>query len=613
MERKQQDRSRSIHLLRDQVARKIAAGEVIDRPFSLLRELMDNAVDAGADTIDVHLTGGGTRSVRVVDNGCGMEREDLELCFLPHATSKISEVEDLDRITSLGFRGEALSSIAACSRLRITSAVAEGDAFTIEVDNGKLLSLQPSKGRKGTIVEASDLFYSIPARKRFLKSDQAELSACRKLFAEKALAFPEISFRLFSEGELKLFLPASSLIDRVTASYPSQVHSSMIHTIQGAGEGFRFAALGSGLSLYRKDRRYIHIYVNKRKIDEFSLVQAVSYGYGEYLPGGTFPVCFLFLEVDPERVDFNIHPAKKEVRFRGLKEIHHQVSSGIRDFLRSKWPTPLPYEIPAANDSPDLSEGEKNDFGSPSFSKPFYDKASFSRSTISPRTKGSFSFSSSPPSPPAKSNTEQNRQFYDRFEQTRSRQEQQAAEESQAYDFRYLGQVFGLFLAAEKEGTFYLIDQHAAHERILYERFVAGASHKQQLLIPKRLQLDDEGKTLLQGQIDYYRGLGIVIEGEKEGDNLLLTALPESCVHLEKEITTFIESQETGSDGFSERIFANLACKAAIKEGEFLPPETAKKIIAGTFALKQHRCPHGRPLYFSVTEKELYKAVGRTF
>lgn len=390
MERTQQDRSRSIHLLRDQVARKIAAGEVIDRPFSLLRELMDNAVDAGADTIDVHLAGGGTRSVRVVDNGCGMEREDLELCFLPHATSKISEVEDLDRITSLGFRGEALSSIAACSRLRITSAVAEGEAFTIEVDNGKLLSLQPSKGRKGTVVEASDLFYSIPARKRFLKSDQAELSACRKLFAEKALAFPEISFRLFSEGELKLFLPASSLIDRVTASYPGQVHASMIHTIQGAGEGFHFTALGSGLSLYRKDRRYIHIYVNKRKIDEFSLVQAVSYGYGEYLPGGTFPVCFLFLEVDPERVDFNIHPAKKEVRFRGLKEIHHQVSSGIRDFLRSKWPTPLPYEIPAADDRPHLSEGEKNDFGSSGFPKPSYDKAPFSKSSMSPRSKNSF-------------------------------------------------------------------------------------------------------------------------------------------------------------------------------------------------------------------------------
>jgi DNA mismatch repair protein MutL len=578
------EKSRSIHLLRDSVARKIAAGEVIDRPFSLLRELLDNAVDSGARSIEVHLSGGGTKSVRLVDDGCGMGEEDLKLCYLPHATSKISEVEDLEKIVSLGFRGEALSSIAACSRLRITSSTGGETAHTLLVENGTLLALEPSMGRKGTVVEASDLFYSIPARKRFLKSDQAELGACRKLFLEKAAAFPELQFKLFSEGEMKLFLPPGDPLSRLAQAYPGQVQAPLFHRVTAEGETFKATAWCSGLSLQRKDRRFIHIYVNHRKIDEYSLVQAVEHGYGEYLPGGSFPICFLFIESDPEQVDFNIHPAKREVRFRNLKAIHHQVSSSIRAFLRETWPTPPRYEA-----------------------KPYdlYAEAAAPRKAAwtEPRTERV---------------SDRNRHFYDQYEAAKSGVSsekhdpsppgQQKQEQEQ---FRYLGQVFGLFLAVEKEGVFYLIDQHAAHERILYDAFTHGPDRRQNLLVPRELSLDPESSLILEEKAGKYRALGIDLVKNHDG-KWLLTALPESCIHLEKEISSFIESQEAGEETVKERLFADLSCKAAVKDGEYLPPEAARRLVSETFSLTLHRCPHGRPVYFAVDRSELFRHVGRT-
>lgn len=581
--------NRSIALLRDSVARKIAAGEVIDRPFSVLREFLDNAIDSGADGIDVYLEGGGTRCVRVVDDGCGMCREDLEICFLPHATSKISEVEDLDSITSMGFRGEALSSIAACSRLNIISAREEGEAMRLRVENGKLIDLAPYQGRKGTVAEASDLFYSIPARKRFLKSDRAELSACRKLFVEKALAFPEISFRLFSDNSLKLFLPAAEARQRIHDCYPSQFKTELIHRIPASGTHFRTTAYGAGLSLTRKDRRMIHIYVNRRKIEEFSLVQAVEYGYGEYLPGGCFPLCVLFIDSDPNRVDFNIHPAKKEVRFHDLREIHHEVSSSIRSYLRSQWQNDDPLKLPKARpiDPP----------------RP-------------PKNRSSFDFSETVS--PAPKVQEQNREFYRRYEEqiAENRLSETSPEGSppqtreEQFDFRYLGQSFGLFLIAEREERLYLIDQHAAHERILYNRFSSASGKRQKLLIPRPLECEAEQHRFLLKQRGELESFGIVLE--EDADGICLTTLPESCVHLESEVAEYLSRTDSAMEKLPVALFATLACKAAVKDGEYLPPQAAKRLIKETFALKQKRCPHGRPVFHAISREELFQRVGRS-
>ncbi|RKX88794.1 MAG: DNA mismatch repair endonuclease MutL, partial [Spirochaetes bacterium] len=305
---------RRIQILRDTVALRIAAGEVIDRPFSVVRELIDNAVDCGAGNIDLYVEGGGIERIRVVDNGSGMSLEDLKKCYLPHATSKISEMEDLESLKTLGFRGEALSSIGACSRLEIISSETGADAGRLVVSNGALRDLSPYKGNKGTIVDVSGLFHAMPARKKFLKRPSAEAAACKKVFIDKVLPFCEISFRYFQDGAMKLFFPVSSLKERVINAYPGILNKDLTREMESSTEDFSVRIIAADPSVNRKDRRYIQLFVNNRRINDFSLLQAVEYGFSEFLPGGTYPVAFVFIKIKPSLIDVNIHPAKKEVK-----------------------------------------------------------------------------------------------------------------------------------------------------------------------------------------------------------------------------------------------------------------------------------------------------------
>ncbi|MDC7240500.1 MAG: DNA mismatch repair endonuclease MutL, partial [Spirochaetales bacterium] len=322
-----------VKVLKESVARKIAAGEVIDRPNSIVRELMDNAVDAGATRIDLSLEGGGIDRIRLVDNGRGMSMDDLKLCCLPHATSKIETEDDLMTIKSLGFRGEALSSIAASSRLEIISTK-DGETGKLSIQDGRLTDPVPWRGDRGTIVDARDLFYSIPARRKFLKRPATEGTQCRNTFLEKALPFPDIHFQLSVNGKVRDVLPPSSLKDRVVAAYSSACPAGMMEERKTLIDGAEITIVAGRPEWNRSDRRYMHVYANNRRIDEYAFVQAMQYGYDEILPGGVFPVCFTFLQVDPALVDFNIHPAKREARFRNKGALHHELVALIKDFLR---------------------------------------------------------------------------------------------------------------------------------------------------------------------------------------------------------------------------------------------------------------------------------------
>ena len=277
--------ARRIHLLRDSVAQKIAAGEVIDRPFSVVRELLDNSIDSGADSIDLYIEGGGIRRIRVLDNGSGMSREDLELCYKPHATSKISAVGDIYNLHTLGFRGEALASIAACAKLTVTSAPENSQPHTLEVRNGTPIRLELSRGTQGTVVDVADLFYAMPGRRKFLKSAGAETAACKRTLLEKALPFPSISFRLYTDDQLKLFLPASDLQERIVQAYPGQINPQFLNHVEDEAGRFKIKAVLASPAVQRRDRRNIQVYVNRRRIQEYSLVQAVHYAYEELLPG----------------------------------------------------------------------------------------------------------------------------------------------------------------------------------------------------------------------------------------------------------------------------------------------------------------------------------------
>ena len=557
---------RRIHLLRDSVAQKIAAGEVIDRPFSVVRELLDNAIDSGADSIDLYIEGGGIRRIRVLDNGSGMDREDLELCYKPHATSKISAVGDIYNLHTLGFRGEALASVAACAKLTITSAPVSAEPHTLEVRNGSPIRLELSRGTQGTVVDVSDLFYAMPGRRKFLKSPGAETSACTRTFIEKALPFPDISFRLFTDDQLKLYLPAADLQKRIGSAYPSHVDPHFLNSVEEEAGRFKIKALLASPAIHRRDRRNIHVYVNRRRIQEFSLVQAVHYAYEQLLPGGSFPVAFIFLEIDPELVDFNIHPAKREVRIKNLPEIHHQLVHTLKEHLNRKY---------IAAQEPQYAPAREMDFGPPAADRPF---------TVP---------------------LEKWKEF--------GKQHRESVSERpvEIQEIEYVGQVFDLFLIVRRGETLYMIDQHAAHERIIYEQLTGGTVQSQNLLVPHMFEVEEDVEALLWQRLDEYRQIGIQLEQEKAG-RWRITRVPARFVGMEEQLIEALQSQEASESAFKARLFADLACKAAVKDGEVLDRYSAADLARQAFELSVPRCPHGRPIWFRISRNELFEIVGRT-
>ncbi|MDR0389722.1 MAG: DNA mismatch repair endonuclease MutL, partial [Spirochaetaceae bacterium] len=327
---------RRIQVLSPDVARKIAAGEVIDRPAALAREFIDNAIDAGSASIELIIEAGGVRRTELADDGGGMGREDLELCWRTHATSKIRNIEDLNSAQTLGFRGEALAAAAAVSRLEILSSLDGREAWTLEISSGgERAEIRPGRRRRGTSVRALGLFDSIPARKRFLKREGTEAGLCKQALIDKALAFPSVSFRFIQDGNLKLFLPpAASLKERFAACLLSQTEENFLHEIHASGGGFQVAVVAGGPELWRRDRRQQYVFANGRRIQEFSLLQALEYGLQGWFPNGVHPVGAVYVQIDPALADFNIHPAKREVRFKDGGAIHHAITTALGSLVR---------------------------------------------------------------------------------------------------------------------------------------------------------------------------------------------------------------------------------------------------------------------------------------
>ncbi|MFO7848906.1 MAG: DNA mismatch repair endonuclease MutL [Spirochaetia bacterium] len=612
--------SRRVHILRDSVARKIAAGEVIERPYSVVRELLDNAIDAGATAIDVSVEQGGLKRISVSDNGEGMNREDLELCFHPHATSKIESAEDIYCLSTLGFRGEALSSISACSKLTITSAAETGEAHSLEIREGKKEKLAPAQGKKGTRVEVRDLFYSMPGRRKFLKSTGAETSACKKTLIEKALPYPDLTFRFFKDGSLDLHLPPASPVKRTADAYPGIFTTDFLYRTDETAGDFSFTAVLSSPSISRKDRRYIQIYVNGRRIQEFSLIQAVEYAYRSILPGGSFPAAFLFLTVNPELVDFNIHPAKREAKIKNLSAIHHEVTERIAVSLKR-------FAINTGHNA----EGEVAEYGlygeddrGSSTSASTSTSAHSSTSASTPVSGGAAPFPNTysgrvsypPPT------TEPRELDISRLKQIGKNTPDNHAEEeplsgvsrsgAQSSDnFVYHGQAFGFFLIIERSDELLLIDQHAAHERIIYNDLLSSSGKKQSLLLSRQFRMEAEEEELLLSRIEEFRNLNIYVEQEKEGI-WNLTAVPEKCTGMEREIIEFLQSPKERVSSIETALYADIACKRAVKEGEHLDPTSSSELIKKTLSLPEARCPHGRPVWISLSKSELTHLIGRT-
>ncbi len=578
-----------VKLLSKETASKIAAGEVIERPASVVRELLDNSIDAGASQIIVEIEEGGISSIRVSDDGCGMTREDLELCTHTHSTSKIEEAEDLLHLRSLGFRGEALSSVQAVSSLEITST-REGPA-ACKLSLGKI---SPARLNKGTTVEVKNLFENFPARKKFLKRPQYEAAQCRQTFVEKALPHYNIEMRYIADGINKLILPAhSSLKERCLAAMSLKEPEELFYEINQEGDGFSFKAVLGSPAVVRSDKRNIYIFVNGRRINEYGLVQALCYASEGYFPNGGFPAAFVFLNVDPERVDFNIHPAKREAKFEDYKEIHHSLSSTISSFYKQKTVSDLLKE----SYQPEYTRGFD-------FEKTEYEAADLNQIYNPAGTKNYRQNSTKTywPSSPIK-----------QLEASIAFQEVSTTpQDLPKSDFKFLGQFCGTFIAVEKNNALYIIDQHAAHERILFEGLKKSLGPSQELLIPYRIETESEkDDEIIRLNLQELQKAGFNISEEKKG-LWIIRAVPIRWQGTEKDLKEDLAGAGKDPSGLMHHILARSACRAACKDGDIIDPVSAYNIAVKTFALPEPLCPHGRPLYFIIDRTELFKRIKRT-
>lgn len=562
-----------IHVLSRETSRLIAAGEVIDRPASALRELLDNALDAGASDISVLTEKGGIDLLRVIDNGSGMDKDDLALSIQEHATSKILHADDLLSVRTMGFRGEALASIAAVARLEITSCEKNSEiGWKIQSEPGKPPVLTPVAARQGTVVTVQGLFEQYPARRQFLKKPAAETLLCRQVFIERALAHPQVQFSWSSGTETSRY-PAGSLLQRLSLLYPElPVH--LLSEVEIKFETAAFHLVLAEPSFHRNDRRYLQVFVNRRKVPEWGLISVIEYAYSEYLPGGMRPCAFLFADIEPSLADFNIHPAKREVRIKTIESLKSQLYASLKEQLHLL-------------------------YGSGSMNMAEYSSApSLAFETGAPAQKPDQSFWES---------VRTMNETPMREPENHSASTADSAEVRPT--FRYIGRAFGPYLLFSIDETLYILDQHAAHERILYDSLLEHPASSQVLLVPYLFEPEsDDMKIRLESILLEMKNFGFEIE--KQHDAFIIHAVP--ALLGEKAIPAFLDFvQKPPENSKAVGIVATMACRSAIKDGDVLDDFTARELIARSLKLPFPRCPHGRPIWIRLDRDYLDKMSGR--
>ncbi|MDR0387440.1 MAG: DNA mismatch repair endonuclease MutL, partial [Treponema sp.] len=582
-----------------------------DRPAALVREFIDNAIDAGSSQIEVSIEGGGIRRVEVTDDGNGMGNEDLKLCWYTHATSKIRSLEDLNTAETLGFRGEALAAAAAVSRLDILSSVDGREAWRLVTGPGDITAPQLTQAirTKGTSVRSLGLFDTIPARRRFLKREGSEAGLCRQIFLDKALAFPGLTFRFIQDGRLKVFLaPASSFKERYAQALLDRNEGSFLHEINAQGEGFSIVIVAGGPELYRPNRRQQYVFANGRRIQDFSLLQALEYGLQGWFPNGTHPIGAIYVDIDPSLADFNIHPAKREARFRNLGAIHHAITSTLGNFSRYRNIAVSAQDRPREGNLSFVPETDGNRGNGPYRSYP----AGSPGNGVTGEVSGPLAMEALLNKPPAfvplpgrdwdkEAGVHEPAPFYGGNIPSR---EEDAG-------IRIAGRLFSLFILVERKDRFFIIDQHAAHERILYDRLINGPIPRQELLVPipffTESGEDDEFLTWRQKDL---AKLGVVITRE-EGGGWHIDALPAGWRLSDSETVTSILELKTAGENMTEHWAATLSCHGAIKDGDYLDDASALTLAAEALKLPVPRCPHGRPIWFELSREDLLRAVRR--
>lgn len=608
----------TIKILDPQEAIKIAAGEVVERPAHIIKELIENSIDAGATNITIYTKKSGKDEIIITDDGSGMSEEDAKLCFAHHATSKINKVQDLDTVDTYGFRGEALSSIAAVAHVKLTTKTQDSlTAAEIIIEHGKQLSIQESSHPTGTTIQITKLFDQIPARKKFLKSNDTEWNLFVSIFQAFCLRYPHIHFKLFHDGKLSYNCPSSADVTARSAQlWSSNLHNQLITITQTTKNNITISGAISNAHYHRYNRQQMFIFVNNRWVKNIELSRAIIKGYQKVLPPQKYPATFIFLTIDPTQIDVNIHPKKEEIKFLhpgiAQKTLQDIVSDALNTFL-----------------SKSLEPSQPNDFNTVTAdqTKELSISAAPKMTPVNPQpfmqTRPQVGFQSSPftaanssPNPIKKASLPPiNKQTQEASNQTIYTQQ----------PFTIIGQFKTTYILLEKEQELFLIDQHAAHERILYEQLKNNFENVAtvQLLFPHVIKLTSEDTRLIVKHQNLFKQHGIIFE-QFNDDQIIVQATPVSLQHkaIDDIVQTtlswikehnFVDEQEFFKE-LNERIHTEKACKTACKAGDSLTHEQMTNIVKKLMTIENRFCcPHGRPTMWNLTLKEIEKQFKRDY
>lgn len=608
-----------IRVLEKNVADKIAAGEVIERPVSIVKELVENSIDSGADSIIVEIKNGGKSYIRVTDNGCGISRNEVETAFLRHATSKIETAKDLNAIETLGFRGEALASIAAVTHTElVTKTREEKVGAKLLIHGSEVLSNSGTGCPDGTTIIITDLFYNTPARQKFLKSDSAESGQIIDFMSQIALAYPNIRFRFINNGNIAFSTTGKGdVLNAILSVYKLSEYKDLVPVDHRENTG-SITGYISKPSLSRTTRRNQIFFVNGRVVASKVIERGVSEGYKERLFEGRYPVAFLFIFTDPERLDVNIHPNKREVRFDNENEIIELVSHAVKEALGTKAAV-----IEAKNIF-------KDEVSTPIKSKDKAENQIDIKQILS--TKRELPQVKETLRPYKETLTEEQKQEQEQplvkeeREQTLPQKKAEISIEKpflQPFDFDELeltGAIFGTYITAVDEKNFYLIDQHAAHERVFYEKLVseylASEKVRQPILTPIIIEVPLAVKENEYDWLDSLTEMGFTIEDFGQ-NSYVIREIPTFMDLSEAEdfVKIYVDNVTEGTNLNNTVVINKLitkSCKSAIKAHDYISMEEMKALLD---QLKRCRnpfsCPHGRPTFIKFSQYEIERMFKR--
>jgi DNA mismatch repair protein MutL len=566
-----------IHILPETVASQIAAGEVVDRPASVVRELIDNSIDADADRIFVRIEMGGKGLIKVNDNGVGMSRDDILLCVERYATSKIETASDLFSVKSFGFRGEALPSIISVSRTEIVSRPKDHLAgHRLKIAGGRLISIEETGAPAGTIIEVRNLFYNIPARRKFLRAERTETDHIIDIFSRIALPFPRIAFRLEDAGKTIMNLPASNKhFHRLNSLLGRKVAGAMVK-VQERNNDLGISAYLAPPDLSRTKGDRLFFYVNGRNIRDRLVTKAVLEGYGQRLMKGQYPQAVIFIETDPSNVDVNIHPTKQEVRFHNSRDVFQSIVSTVGKTLGQSF---HPYRGPMPQ-----QEGRFFQKEAPNISEPVW------------------TYSQTEQSPVVSVEVEE-------CEQPLIRERPQI-----------IGQLGNTYILCQVKDGLLMVDQHAAHERIVYENLKKGVNKSrieaQTLLIPFRLELSTKEQRIVQEKRDQLNRFGIELD-PFGGNTFLLRSVPVILRNVQwdaflSELLAELDDDTLDEDVVLDKALTVMACHGAIRAGHSMTQEEINHLLRELEDMEiPTNCPHGRPIFKRFTYYEIEKMFKR--